>query len=804
MSNKVRFEISFLGEDRLNMYRSPHLVILYLLISIFSKANPIVHDTIPSNGHRALPEINIKGNAMVAKRRGDTLVFAADRFKRADAIKLEELLKHVPGFRVDENGRISFNGKEIKKLLLDGEDLTAENYQLLSRNLRSLMIDSIQVVEKFNDKRLLKDIENKEDIAVNLVLKKSFYGKLTFNFVGTTALKKNGELQTESIQLGKYIKQLLFINANNIGSKSLIQTSEINSIDPEQKVYKSWPFETEPVLNKNIPDLYVYQNRDWSSNWTSNFKINSFNKLKLNFKTGNNQLFTDQVKNDLIKTPDTSLINIYSASNTNYKINHQSIGIQLEKDKGKNTTSNYSIQLFKELREVVIVDKREEGSEKLISSTSRIYSKGLQIENHQLWQAAKNRVWKWDCKINIHNHQYSIAVLPAGFNGPDVKDSIISQQITHQTFLVQTGIAYFTDIKKIKFQFGGRASIETLTSSNGDVALQLKIIKQYVYTHMLTRLSKKFTLENQWMVGVSNFMFGIRKYKALIYHVEQSLVWQRKKTDHLRFSYGILKKPVDARNFYAGPILTTGSTNTFGAALPTFPLSLYAQLQVSKMDLYRGLMIGGYASVKYIYYDYMMAVEMQPYFSSIKTIIGSRQTMFSLNAHLEKVIHAPRLKYRIQLTGMQNAIPSQFNNQQFISFTRFVRIDNGISTNWRKGYNFQFEHRYIRSLFSGFNKGAPTKNFTHEYKFGIQMYYSSKINALIGASQFSGRGFVHLQLLDLKLNLTAGSKYRIFVHGTNLLDKKVFIQQVIGANSIGDNRQNLIGRRIVVGVDVPL
>jgi hypothetical protein len=27
---------------------------------------------------------------------------------------------------------------------------------------------------------------------------------------------------------------------------------------------------------------------------------------------------------------------------------------------------------------------------------------------------------------------------------------------------------------------------------------------------------------------------------------------------------------------------------------------------------------------------------------------------------------------------------------------------------------------------------------------------------------------------------------------------------VIGANSIGDNRQNLIGRRVVVGVDVPL
>ena len=84
------------------------------------------------------------------------------------------------------------------------------------------------------------------------------------------------------------------------------------------------------------------------------------------------------------------------------------------------------------------------------------------------------------------------------------------------------------------------------------------------------------------------------------------------------------------------------------------------------------------------------------------------------------------------------------------------------------------------------------------------MYYSNKINALLGVSQFSGRGFVDLQLLDLKLNLTANSKYRIYVHGTNLLDRKVFIQQVIGANSIGDDRQTLIGRRIVLGVDVPL
>ena len=83
------------------MHRSPYVLILFLLVSISSEAFPIIHDTIPSNGHHVLPDINIKGNAMVAKRRGDTLIFAADRFKRADAIKLEGIVSWTIGFALE-------------------------------------------------------------------------------------------------------------------------------------------------------------------------------------------------------------------------------------------------------------------------------------------------------------------------------------------------------------------------------------------------------------------------------------------------------------------------------------------------------------------------------------------------------------------------------------------------------------------------------------------------------------------------------------------------------------------------------
>jgi len=73
-----------------------NMIVVVLCLVLFGKscfAIPISNDTIPSKSHRVLPEINIKGNAMVAKRRGDTLVFAADRYKQANAIRLEQLFE---------------------------------------------------------------------------------------------------------------------------------------------------------------------------------------------------------------------------------------------------------------------------------------------------------------------------------------------------------------------------------------------------------------------------------------------------------------------------------------------------------------------------------------------------------------------------------------------------------------------------------------------------------------------------------------------------------------------------------------
>jgi hypothetical protein len=127
-----------------------------------------------------------------------------------------------------------------------------------------------------------------------------------------------------------------------------------------------------------------------------------------------------------------------------------------------------------------------------------------------------------------------------------------------------------------------------------------------------------------------------------------------------------------------------------------------------------------------------------------------------------------------------------------------------LSTNWRKGYNFQFEHQHILSKFYGFSNNSVLWNIRNEFKGGLQLIFSPKINTNLSMMRYSGRGFITLDLVDLKLNWTPKNTYRLYLQGYNLLNKRIFVQQIINTNSVDKNVQHLVGRRIILGLDFPL
>ncbi|MBK6521951.1 MAG: carboxypeptidase regulatory-like domain-containing protein [Sphingobacteriaceae bacterium] len=54
--------------------------------------------------------------------KGDTLIYTADSFKVKANATVEDLLRRLPGVKVDANGKITSQGKEVSKVLVDGDE----------------------------------------------------------------------------------------------------------------------------------------------------------------------------------------------------------------------------------------------------------------------------------------------------------------------------------------------------------------------------------------------------------------------------------------------------------------------------------------------------------------------------------------------------------------------------------------------------------------------------------------------------------------------------------------------------------
>ena len=113
---------------------------------------------------------------------GDTIEYNADSFKVDKDAKVEDLLKVLPGITVDANGKITAQGKEVKKVLLDGEEFFGDDPALITKNIRSDMVDKVQVYEKKSDLADRTGIDDGEltqtiDIRLKEDKKKGMFGQ---------------------------------------------------------------------------------------------------------------------------------------------------------------------------------------------------------------------------------------------------------------------------------------------------------------------------------------------------------------------------------------------------------------------------------------------------------------------------------------------------------------------------------------------------------------------------------------------------------------------------------------------------
>ncbi|MBC7423841.1 MAG: TonB-dependent receptor [Ferruginibacter sp.] len=119
-----------------------------------------------------LDEVIIKSGAPPIRMRGDTLEYNADSFAVKQGANVQELLKRLPGIFVDRKGKITAQGKEVKKILVDGDEFFGDDPGLATQFLNADAIDKMQVFDKKSDQADFTGIDDgKRTKTINLKLK---------------------------------------------------------------------------------------------------------------------------------------------------------------------------------------------------------------------------------------------------------------------------------------------------------------------------------------------------------------------------------------------------------------------------------------------------------------------------------------------------------------------------------------------------------------------------------------------------------------------------------------------------------
>ena len=229
------------GDFVLKTARPKTLIVKATLLGY--EAQPLIfneNDSLPKQLHFVLypkafvlKETIVKANGKIIEK-SDTTTFLADKFRDSTERNLEELLAKLPGVDVDKNtGAISVRGQPIKKILIEGDDLTGHNYQLMSKNLAADVVDKIQVIDKFNENKLLRGIRRSEDKVINITLKENRKNLLFGNAIVGLGNDWRTNNSLNLFSFNKKFKSLTFGNFNTIGNKSEADRMTSNGFSEE-------------------------------------------------------------------------------------------------------------------------------------------------------------------------------------------------------------------------------------------------------------------------------------------------------------------------------------------------------------------------------------------------------------------------------------------------------------------------------------------------------------------------------------------------------------------------------------------
>ena len=126
-----------------------------------------------------LSGVEVTADRIPIRMKGDTMLYDAGAFGVSENAVVEDLLRRLPGMTVDASGQITWQGKPISEVMINGKPFFGGNTTLLTQNLDAKAVKNIEVFDQKTDDEEITGVDDgTENITVNLETKEEFKAKL--------------------------------------------------------------------------------------------------------------------------------------------------------------------------------------------------------------------------------------------------------------------------------------------------------------------------------------------------------------------------------------------------------------------------------------------------------------------------------------------------------------------------------------------------------------------------------------------------------------------------------------------------
>ena len=167
--------------------------------------------------------VMLKGAAVTGQARKvvvkeDTFIYNSSAYRTPEGSVVEELVKRLPGAKIDDDGKITINGKEVKKIKVDGKEFMTGDTKVAMKNLPTSIVEKVKAYDEKSDLSRVTGIDDGNESAVlDFGLKPGMNHGMFANADVSVGTKDRYAERLMAAVMRDKVRMMTFGNANNTG-----------------------------------------------------------------------------------------------------------------------------------------------------------------------------------------------------------------------------------------------------------------------------------------------------------------------------------------------------------------------------------------------------------------------------------------------------------------------------------------------------------------------------------------------------------------------------------------------------------